>query len=603
MIVSFFQLEQIEILYTLVIVTIFVQISVGQNLISPCPSLFEYEPEGVVGDRWYGNIRITADSEYSGLWMRMIFDRPFPELGSDFGEVVQREPSEFLIRRPKNKIAAGETVSIRIFARYNPGDVPPKLLGFRLNGRTVCPENGMIATTIAPLSAQLVSPCPRLFEYEPPGTETDRWYGTIQIKSNRELSGVWLRIVLDRPSIQLGVSEENWFGEVKTEDNIEYLVKNRNQKVKPGDTVPIRFFIKYNPAEPVPKLATFRLNAETVCPEGAATTARPPTRSTTQSPADIEEWITLPPPDTGPAPDIFGSDFDPNSRPTFLPGSSRPGGIGSGRFPCGTVAAKPRPLITHGEVTREGQWPWHAALYYPKGIDLQYICGASLISLNHVLTAGHCVARKQSNTAVANDDIEVYLGKYLLRKFSNKGIQNVEVKKITMHPEYNYRTYVNDIAVIHLARPAEYTDYVRPVCLWSENVALETVVHKEGTVVGWGYDHSGRVTEHLTKATMPVIEHVQCIWSYPDFFSKFVSNRTLCAGFRNGTSVCNGDSGGGLVFPKTNSNPNQPIWHIRGVVSISVALQSEFICDTSHYAIFTDVAKYLQWIRNVMSSS
>lgn len=72
--------------------------------------------------------------------------------------------------------------------------------------------------------------------------------------------------------------------------------------------------------------------------------------------------------------------------------------------------------------------------------------------------------------------------------------------------------------------------------------------------------------------------------------------------FTTGTSVCNGDSGGALVFPKTNSNPNHPVWHIRGVVSISVALQSEFICDTSHYAIFTDVAKYLQWIRNVMAS-
>lgn len=582
----------------LFVLTVSLHTSAAQNFVSPCPSLFEYEPEGVVGDRWYGNIRVTADSEYAGLWMRTIFDRPFAELGSDFGEVVQREPSEFLIRKPKNKIAKGETISIRIFARFNSGEEPPRLLGFRLNGRTICPENGIVETTTPSLADQLVSPCPRLFQYEPPGAEPDRWYGTIQVQSTRELSGVWLRVVLDRPSIQLG----NWFGEVKTDDNMDYLIKNRNQKVKPGDTIPIRFFIKYNPAEPVPKLASFRLNAETVCPEGG-TTVRPPTRSTTQSSLGANEWISLPPPETGVTPDrpVFGSDFDPNSRPNFLPGGGRPTGIGS-KYACGTVAAQPRPLITHGEGTREGQWPWHAALYYPKGIDLQYICGASLISLNYILTAGHCVARKQSNSAISNDDIEVFLGKYHLRKFSSKGIQNIQVQRIIMHPEYNYKTYVNDIAMIHLARPAEYTDYVRPVCLWSENVDLESVVHKEGTVVGWGYDHTGRVTEHLTKARMPVIEHLQCVWSYPDFFSKFVSNRTFCAGFRNGTSVCNGDSGGALVFPKTNSNPNHPVWHIRGVVSISVALQSEFICDTSHYAIFTDVAKYLQWIRNVMAS-
>lgn len=59
---------------------------------------------------------------------------------------------------------------------------------------------------------------------------------------------------------------KNWFGEVTTEDNKEYLIKNRNHKVNAGEITPIRFFVKYNPLEPVPKLLMYRLNAVQVCP-------------------------------------------------------------------------------------------------------------------------------------------------------------------------------------------------------------------------------------------------------------------------------------------------------------------------------------------------
>lgn len=49
------------------------------------------------------------------------------------------------------------------------------------------------------------SPCPRLFVYEPPGQENDRWYGIVTLISDSDLTGVWLRLIFDRPSLQLGV--------------------------------------------------------------------------------------------------------------------------------------------------------------------------------------------------------------------------------------------------------------------------------------------------------------------------------------------------------------------------------------------------------------
>lgn len=38
--------------------------------------------------------------------------------------------------------------------------------------------------------------------------------------------------------------------------------------------------------------------------------------------------------------------------------------------------------------------------------------------------------------------------------------------------------------------------------------------------------------------------------------------------------------------------------YLRGVVSSSIYDQSELRCDTNNYAVFTDVAKYTDWIDN-----
>lgn len=58
-----------------------------------------------------------------------------------------------------------------------------------------------------------------------------------------------------------------------------------------------------------------------------------------------------------------------------------------------------------------------------------------------------------------------------------------------------------------------------------------------GTVVGWGFDQTGTVTENLMQAKMPVVSTETCIFSNRDFFSRFTSSKTFCAGFRNGNTL------------------------------------------------------------------
>lgn len=112
---------------------------------------------------------------------------------------------------------------------------------------------------------------------------------------------------------------------------------------------------------------------------------------------------------------------------------------------------------------------------------------------------------------------------------------------------------------------------------------------------------------------MPGKSENDCIADNPEFFKQYLNtDYQLCAGNLNGTSICNGDSGGGLVFKINNK------WILRGIVSIApgliskttvvnnqwmlrrlVSIQTEedpSQCDLTQYVVFTDVAKHFDWI-------
>lgn len=95
---------------------------------------------------------------------------------------------------------------------------------------------------------------------------------------------------------------------------------------------------------------------------------------------------------------------------------------------CGVVAVQATPFITHGQQTIHGQYPWHAALYHNKNVDLTYICGANLISKNYVLTVAHCATRQSTGQPVNANLLVVVLGKYLLDRLATVGIQERMVR-------------------------------------------------------------------------------------------------------------------------------------------------------------------------------
>lgn len=64
--------------------------------------------------------------------------------------------------------------------------------------------------------------------------------------------------------------------------------------------------------------------------------------------------------------------------------------------------------------------------------------------------------------------------------------------------------------------------------------------------------------------------------------------------FFSGTSICTGDSGGGMYIDHDET------WYLRGVVSAAVYIPTTMICHASHYVIFTDVMQNLNWIKDII---
>jgi secreted trypsin-like serine protease len=70
--------------------------------------------------------------------------------------------------------------------------------------------------------------------------------------------------------------------------------------------------------------------------------------------------------------------------------------------------------------------------------------------------------------------------------------QNIKIAGIFPHEQYNATTYLNDIALIRLEKPAEYNAFVKPICL-PYTVSLRShnlLDDKEMWVTGWGTTES-----------------------------------------------------------------------------------------------------------------
>jgi len=168
---------------------------------------------------------------------------------------------------------------------------------------------------------------------------------------------------------------------------------------------------------------------------------------------------------------------------------------------------------------------------------------------SYIMTASHCLSDETEG------EIRVRVGQHSLLESTPM----LNVSKIVMHKDYDTVSQFNDIALLRLTNPIQFTKDILPICLPPSDLEDPDGLF----VAGWGrVDEGGRTSDKLHQISLPQYSSAKCEAK----FGGLVSENHLCAGGVKGQDACQGDSGGPLTS-RINNRVN-----VVGVVSWGIGL-------------------------------
>jgi len=277
--------------------------------------------------------------------------------------------------------------------------------------------------------------------------------------------------------------------------------------------------------------------------------------------------------------------------------------------------------IVNGKEALIGEYPWLANLGYSVAgrSQINFKCGGALIGERYVITAAHCVTQLPGSFKLT----KVRLGEHKLSSDVDCGLdpnqpstgpgsdpicndtpQDFDIEEIIFHQDYGVpHVFRNDIALLRLSGPANFSDFVKPICLPFDHDVNENYVETTANsnpplavkVAGWGATNErGRdPADALQKLNVPIFPGNKCVDVYKTRGGILDSQSQMCAGGEPGEDSCVGDSGSALM--REERLPDQRTkyrWKLLGVVSFGPRL-----CGTSGVpGVYSRMRHYLDWI-------
>ncbi|KAF3704467.1 Testisin [Channa argus] len=252
---------------------------------------------------------------------------------------------------------------------------------------------------------------------------------------------------------------------------------------------------------------------------------------------------------------------------------------GSEAQDCGVAPLNTK--IVGGVNATAGSWPWQVSVHYKDS----HICGGTLISNQWVLTAAHCIITNSVNLWT------LYFGR-VTQNGPNPNEVNRTVSQVIVNPNYNNTLFNNDVALMKLSSPVDYTNYIRPICLAGNSSQFYNSTPCWAT--GWGRLGANQPNQGYTflqEVQIPVVGHKQCSCDYVQVTGANITNNMICAGQQN-KGTCQGDSGGPLQCKQGS------VWIQAGITSFGVP------CATAGFPeVYARVSQFQTWITNEMAGA
>jgi secreted trypsin-like serine protease len=256
------------------------------------------------------------------------------------------------------------------------------------------------------------------------------------------------------------------------------------------------------------------------------------------------------------------------------------------------------PEIVGGASVPAGKYPFQVAImdkrYGDKGFKRQF-CGGSLIDAWHVLTAAHCVARRDKTNPV---NLRVIVGITILNRRQGELRQ---VANVTVHPDYNGKSMRNDVAVLRLAEPIDLSAFPPIKLINSGDEGLEapgTLL----TVIGWGSirkhvagkkkNKPPKYSHGLREVRVPVVADDACAHDYGTKRGMKVSTDVMICAGQAGLDSCAGDSGGPLFA----TTPD-------GYVQVGIVSWGSGCAAPQRPGVYTRVSAVADFIRHAVADT
>ncbi|KAG6616432.1 serine protease trypsin-like protein [Phytophthora cinnamomi] len=233
-----------------------------------------------------------------------------------------------------------------------------------------------------------------------------------------------------------------------------------------------------------------------------------------------------------------------------------------------------RELILSGDVVPSGTKTYVAGLRIKR--DSDSLCGGSLISPTHILTASHCALSGFHWASIG----EHY------RNGTEVGEQ-IKIVSLMNHPNYSEHVqYADDFMLVELERPSKF----KPVKLAAADDS-DFKPGKMATTMGWGTnaETNGNFSYELQRVDIALASDEACA-AYAT-----VDSSMVCAGGVANHDSCEGDSGGPLVVESADGEDV-----LVGVVSWA----KDNTCGREgYYGVYSRVSSAREWIETITGGS